>query len=152
MPKNKSTQETKKENYQNFLAWTKSMSDEDYRQIVTHRGTLSRDEISKQCGFGRSSINSNPEIQDDLSVLEKQLRTRNVLPKKADSKTTDDDLPVRDTQKSKNMMNSKKLTRLEQEVTALRAENQKFREALAAYELLEEVLNESGRMPVATNT
>lgn len=145
--KKKSTQEQKIENFNKFMSWKDSMSDEDYKQIVSTKGTLARQEIITQCQFGRSSINSNLKIQKELKKLEDTLRKDGILPPKV-AKSTKDQVTVRDKQSSKNVMGSKKLSRLEQEVTALRAENQKLKNTLIKYKHLDEALNESGRPPI----
>ena len=133
------------ENYQKFLAWISCKTNDDYKQMV-YRGQLSRKEIATECGFGKSAINQNPRIKEALITLEDKLRKKEILPEKVEKKS-EDKLPERNIERVKNQRDSMRLNRLEQENTALRAENQHFKEALKRYQLLEEVISETGRMP-----
>lgn len=133
------------ENYQKFLSWINSKTNDDYKQMV-YRGQLSRKEIATECGFGKSALNQNPKIKEALITLEDKLRKKGILPEKVEKKA-ENKLPERKVERVKNQRDSKRLNRLEQENTALRAENQHFKEALQRYQLLEEVIAETGRMP-----
>jgi len=138
-------QQKSEENYQKFLTWMSNKTDNDYKQMV-YRGQLSRKEIATECHIGKSALTQNPQIKAELTLLEDELRVRGVLPEKVVHKETDN-LPVRDTEKPKNRRDSMRLSRLEQEATALRAENNHLKLMLEKYELLDEAIAESGRMP-----
>ena len=133
------------ENYQKFLSWMNNKTNEDFKQRV-YRGQLSRKEIAAECGFGKSAINQNPRIKHALLVLEDNLRKQKILPEKI-AKKADERPPDRDIEKTTNKRNNARLSRLEQENIALRAEIQHYKEILKRYQLLEEVMTESGRMP-----
>lgn len=140
-----SGQQIAEENYQKFLVWMNNKNDDDYRQMV-FRGQLSRKEIAAECNFGKSAINQNPRIKEALISLENDLRQQGILPEIVESKTSEK-LPERDIDKSRNTFNSARLSKLEQKVTALRAENDSLKETLIRYQLLDEIITESGRMP-----
>lgn len=140
-----SGQQKAEENYQKFLAWMNDKTDDDYKQLV-FRGQLSRQEIAAECDFGKSAINQNPRIKEALKTLENDLRQKGVLPEIVESQTPEK-LLERDIDKSRNTLNSARLTKLEQKVTALLAENDSLKETLIKYQLLDEIITESGRMP-----
>lgn len=140
-----SGQQTAVENYQKFLTWVSSKTDNDYKQMV-YRGQLSRKEIATECHIGKSALTQNPQIKAELTLLENELRVRGVLPEKVVYKETDN-LPLRDIDKPKNRQDSMRLSRLEQEATALRAENNHLKLMLEKYSLLDSAIAESGRMP-----
>ena len=120
-------------------------TDDDFKQMV-YRGQLSRKEIASECGFGISALRQNPDIKKDLEKLEDDLRKRGVLPEKI-KKTKSDKLPERDIESKKNIFNSSRLSKLEQEVAALRAENNGLKEKLIEHELIDEILIDTGRIP-----
>ncbi len=107
---------------------------------------LFRKEIAAECGFGKSAINQNPRIKKALLELEDKLREKGILPEKVE-KSKEDKLPTRNINHVNNQRDSIRLNKLEQENAALRAENQRFKETLKRYQLLEEVIAETGRMP-----
>ena len=133
------------ENYQLFLSWMSRKSKDDYRQMH-YRGQLSRKEIATECGFGRSALTQNKYIREELGNLENNLRKHGVLPKIIENKSTDK-LPERDISKTRNTLNLARLSKLEQEATALRAENDHLKLMLKKYQLLDKAIAESGRMP-----
>lgn len=132
------------ENYQKFLSWISSKTNSDYKQMVL-RGRLCRKEIAAECGFCQSVINQNPRIKKALLELEDKLREKGILPEKVE-KSKEDKLPTRNINHAKNQRDSIRLNKLEQENAALHAENQRFKETLKRYQLLEEVIAETGRM------
>jgi len=137
-------QQIAEQNYQKFINWLSSKIDPDFKQMI-YRGQLSRKEIASECGFGKSAINQNPQIKKALEKLEEQLRLREILPEKVEK--INKDLPERDTQGKQNQLNTTRLSRLEQEVSILRAENDNLRKKLIEYKLLDEAILESGRIP-----
>jgi len=64
-----------------FRAWSSSMSDDDFRQIVyAPMGILNRQEIKKLAGLSDQAIKKNANVKDELKDLEDRLRERGVLP------------------------------------------------------------------------
>jgi len=133
------------ENYLLFLSWMGSKSEDDYKQMH-YRGQLSRKQIATECNFGKSALTQNDHIREELKNLENNLRNHGILPEIIEKKSTDK-LPERDVSKTRNTLNSARLSKLEQEATALRAENSHLKDMLKKYELLDEAISESGRMP-----
>jgi hypothetical protein len=131
------------QNVEAFHKWLLSKSDDDYRQMV-HRGSLNRKEIATECGFGKSALQQNPAIRESLRALEDDLRARGVLP------ALDPDAESVPQQRSDAIRAARtegRLKSVEQENAALRAEVQTLRAALKRYEVLDEVLAETGRLP-----
>lgn len=64
-----------------FREWIKSMSDDDFRQIVySPKGILNRQQIKKLAGLSDQAIKKNENVKAELQNLENRLRERNVLP------------------------------------------------------------------------
>ncbi|MGO1690940.1 VPA1267 family protein [Vreelandella alkaliphila] len=64
-----------------FREWIKSMSDDDFRQIVySPKGILNRQQIKKLAGLSDQAIKKNENVKAELQDLENRLRERNVLP------------------------------------------------------------------------
>jgi len=64
-----------------FMAWSASMSDDDFRQIVyAPMGILNRQEIKKLAGLSDQAIKKNANVKAALKDLEDRLRKRGVLP------------------------------------------------------------------------
>lgn len=74
-----SSRQPRELNLGSFMAWAASKTDDEFRAIA-HRGALSRKEIAKEYGFGRSALDQNPRINEALRDLEDGLRLRGVLP------------------------------------------------------------------------
>ncbi|MFL1484788.1 VPA1267 family protein [Marinobacter sp. LN3S78] len=69
-----------------FQAWSASMSDDDFRQIVYGpMGILNRQEIKKLAGLSDQAIKKNANVKQALKDLEDSLRERAVLPPLTDS-------------------------------------------------------------------
>ena len=135
------------ENVIKFSAWIASKSDDDFRSMVS-RGVLSRTDIATECGFAKSALSQNPRIKEDLKNLEDGLRERGVLPRQADSSTNE--LPEAHERMADGVVcrrDAERLKRLEQENASLRAELAEVKRALSRYTVLQDALNESGRIP-----
>ena len=64
-----------------FREWVKSMSDDDFRQIVySPKGNLNRQQIKKLAGLSDQAIKKNENVKAELQDLENRLREINVLP------------------------------------------------------------------------
>lgn len=135
------------ENIKKFAAWVSSKTDDDFRSLAL-RGVLSRTDIAAECGFAKSVLNQNPRIKDSLQVLEEQLRGRGVLPKPAnDSLGYIAEAPSTPTDVIGRARDAERLKRLEMENASLRAELAEVKHALSRYNLLQEALAETGRLP-----
>ena len=68
-------QQKAQQNLDAFQAWSATQTDDDYKQIA-FRGQLSRTEVAKADGFGKSALNQNPDIRKHLKKLEDNLREK----------------------------------------------------------------------------
>lgn len=136
-----------KQNFAAFLAWSVSKTDDDFRKYV-HKCKLKRSEIAAECCFARSVLIQNPAIKNALETLEQRLRTVGVLPT---SEPVLNPRPQAHTaqkrEPSERQHDSKRLSRLEQENAALRAELNEAKRMLERFELMSEFMAETGRMP-----
>jgi len=140
-----SGQQRSEENLTTFLSWMASKTDNDYKEMAI-RGQLSRQEISRECGFARSVFAQNPRVKDALRKLEEALRSRGVLPALVEPAETDTPLSPQSST-SCVVVDQARLKRLESENASLRAELTKLRADLARYTVMESVLSETGRLP-----
>lgn len=126
-------------NYNKYVAWKATMTDEAYRQIVnTKDGTLLRSEVAKGCGFAVAALRQNTAIRPDFKELENDLRARRILPDKTDSAKANESKSTHYDRKSGDRArDSMRVTALEQQVLELKAR-------LKRYEELAEVLAERG--------
>ncbi|MBA5686082.1 VPA1267 family protein [Rugamonas apoptosis] len=138
-------------NFQKFITWLSSKTDDDFRQIVNMRdGVLSRKEIAAECAFGGSAINQNPRIKAALLGKEAELRERGILPplvtkgEPQSSSVQPKTVPVAGSPKS---FDAERLRRLELENASLKTENQELKRQLDKFAVLREVLSTTGRLP-----
>ncbi|WP_092950571.1 VPA1267 family protein [Paracidovorax konjaci] len=140
-------QQRAEENVQTFLTWVASKTDDDFRELVS-RGVLSRVEIAKECGFGKSALDQNGRIKTALRELEDELRVRAILPPllEADPNKPSPAL-LRETSGFRAAKESERLRRLEQENAALKAEVAELKRVVERYGVLSEALALTGRIP-----
>lgn len=139
-------QQLSQQNFATFNAWVASQNDESYRQIVI-RGVLSRKEIAAQCGFSKSALDQNPRIKSALNAVEKDLRTRGILPAMVAKPLEDDEPRTRESGADKAAFDVIRLRRLEQENASLRAENGELKRQLVRFTVLHDALTLTGRIP-----
>ena len=137
-------QQVAEQNLSSFLAWVTSKRDNDFREYV-HRGKLNRSEIAAECGFGKSALIQNPSIRRSLEELEERLRAAGVLPPLVVS--IQQELPMRDRDARQRCQDGQRLSSLEQENAALRAELAQAKSMLERYKLLASFMEETGRLP-----
>ncbi|ACA84608.1 VPA1267 family protein [Shewanella woodyi] len=131
------------ENVERFELWIASQTDSDFKQIV-YRGRLNRAEVAKGAGFAKSVLRQNPRIKHLLEELELNLRKRAVLPESIETKNQS---KAYDQTENKSIREKQRLTSLEQEMIALKAENTLLRRKLSRFEELSSVLADLGRLP-----
>lgn len=131
-------------NYQAFMAWAASKSDDDFKEYA-YRGKLKRAEIAAECCIGKSALAQNPSIKNALRELEVDLMSRGVLPPVIVA--TDEQPPVRDRQATQRSRDSQRLNALEQQNAALSAKVGALEAKLSELNALDEFLYETGRMP-----
>lgn len=141
-------QQVAEQNHAAFMAWVSGKSDGDFREYV-HRGKLKRSEIATECGFGKSALTQNPAIRSALENLETELRESGVLPPLSMSLPTGQkaEPAMRDPSAKQRQRDGLRLNSLEQENAALRAELQAAKQMLDRNTLMNEFLEETGRMP-----
>ncbi|MGO9379980.1 MAG: VPA1267 family protein [Dissulfurispiraceae bacterium] len=127
-------------NIESFRSWVAGKSDVEFVDYV-YRGQLSRTDIAKECGFGRSALIQNPTIKKELSELEKRLREADILPKLSE---TTDTIPTGCTTTKKE---DDRIKRLECENALLKAELAKKNEFIKHYGMIEQFMTETMRLP-----
>lgn len=137
-------QQRAEQNLATFLSWMVSKTDVDFREIVM-RGQLSRQEITRECGFAKSVLVQNPRVKEALKSLETRLREHGVLPSLAE--VTDTGEPQVMMPNSRAAADKARLKRLETENASLHAELSQLRAALDRYSLMDTVLCGTGRLP-----
>lgn len=147
-------QQKSTQNLTSFLTWQATMTDEGYRQII-FRGALNRGDIAKACLIGKSALNQNPHIKNALKELEDDLRCRGVLPPLTVKAEAESGKPKEyDNTANSRMMDSKRVSLLEQENIELKAEVNELKKELESklsklerFGELSEALAETGMMP-----
>ena len=135
------------QSFQIFQAWLAGKTDADFRQMVS-RGVLSRTEIAKECGFGKSALDQNTRIKAALKAAEDALRERGILPALEEKLPIDGAAPpMREVGPQRAARDAERLKRLEQENASLRAENDELKRLLERYVVLQEALSLTGRLP-----
>lgn len=129
--------------FSSFMNWKESQTNDDFKQIVW-RGQLKRKEIAKACGFAKSVLQSNKDIERELEILEDKLRKSGVLPRKTEARIAEErknrPKPY-ESGKNERAMQRSRLQELEQENMELKAK-------LRRYEELSEVIMEIGVLDV----
>lgn len=110
---------------------------------------LSRTEIARECGFAKSALTQNPRIKMALGKLEKELRSRGVLPEVVQPEASGhpDDMPMREPGQQHVARDAEALRRLQSENATQKAEIAELKRRLAKYEPLHEALVLTGRVP-----
>ncbi|WP_206478091.1 VPA1267 family protein [Halomonas sp. KRD171] len=128
-----------------FDAWCKGKTYDDYKEYV-RADKLNRSEIARECGFTTAAFRQNPNIKSALEALENSLREHGVLP--ATSDTPKIKKPAqRDSGALQRRSDTQRLNRIEQQNAALRAELDAMKAKLEQYNLMDEMLAETGRLP-----
>jgi predicted RNase H-like nuclease (RuvC/YqgF family) len=140
-------QQKAQQNVDAFDVWKATQSDDDFKQI-THRGQLSRVEVAKAIGCGKSALNQNPELKKALKALEDELRGRDVLPKLTETaKASANDKKEYDNKAAKQILNFTHSSSLEAENIELKAKVKELESRLERFGELSETLTEMGFMP-----
>jgi hypothetical protein len=140
-------QQKAQQNLDAFLEWSATQEEDDYKQIA-FRGQLSRTEIAKAVGFGKSALNQNPDIRKLLKKLEDNLRDKGVLPPLTDTAKKEADKPKQyDNTANRKALDSKRSSSLEAENIELKAKIKELEGKLTRFGELSETLSEMGFMP-----
>jgi hypothetical protein len=142
-----SGQQKAQQNLDAFLEWSATQKDDDYKQIG-FRGQLSRTEVAKAVGCGKSALNQNPDIRKHLKKLEDNLRDKGVLPPLTDTAKKEVDKPKQyDNTVNRKALDSKCSSSLEAENIELKAKIKELEGKLTRFGELSETLSEMGFMP-----
>lgn len=111
-----------------FREWIKSMSDDDFRQIVyPPKGILNRQQIKKLAGLSDQAIKKNDNVKAELQDLENRLRERNVLPPLTEAGKASLLAPkLYDASSKKNALDHSRLGKLEAENQDLKVQLEKL--------------------------
>lgn len=140
-------QQKAQQNLDAFQSWVATQQDDDFKQIV-FRGQLSRTEVAKALGCGKSALNQNPELRTSLKKLEDDLRDKGVLPPLTDMAKSEIDKPKQyDNTSNRKALNSRHLSSLEAENIELKAKVKELECQLQRFGELSETLSEMGFMP-----
>ena len=140
-------QQKAQKNVDDFIAWSASQSDDDFKEII-FRGQLNRGEIAKAVGCGKSALNQNPLLKEQLNSLEDGLRDRGILPRLTESAKGASSKPKQyDNTSNRKILDSKRLSSLEAENVELKAKVQELEKRLERYGELSETIAEMGFMP-----
>jgi hypothetical protein len=140
-------QQKAQQNLDSFQAWMATQTDDDFKQI-SFRGQLSRTEVAKAVGFGKSALTQNPDIRAQLKKLEDNLRDKGVLPPLTDTAKKEADKPKQyDNTANRKALDSRRLSSLEAENIELNAKVKELESKLERFGELSETLSEMGFMP-----
>lgn len=111
-----------------FREWIKSMSDDDFRQIVySPKGILNRQQIKKLAGLSDQAIKKNENVKAELQDLENRLRERNVLPPLSEAGKESLSAPkLYDVSSKRNALDHGRLGKLEAENQNLKVQLEKL--------------------------
>jgi len=140
-------QQKAQQNLDAFQAWSATQKDDDYKQIIFN-GQLSRTEVAKAVGCGKSALNQNPDIRKHLKKLEDNLRDKGVLPPLTDTAKKEANKPKQyDNTANRKALDSKRSSSLEAENIELKAKIKELEGKLKRFGELSETLSEMGFMP-----
>ncbi len=140
-------QQKAQQNLDAFQTWVATQSDDDFINIM-YRGQLSRGEVAKAVGCGKSALRQNPALKKSLENLEESLRERGVLaPLSVSTKSEFLDRKEYDHTNNQRLIDSRKVGLLEQENIELKAQVKELKSKLERFGELSETLSEMGFMP-----
>lgn len=142
-----SGQQKAKQNLNDFHQWVATQSNDDFKQIV-FRGQLNRGEVAKAIGCGKSALNQNPVLRDNLKTLEDSLRKKGILPLLNDVAKKEIKKPKQyDNTAHRKVLNSNRLPSLEAENIELKAKVKELEGKLERFGELSDTLSDMGFMP-----
>lgn len=130
-----------------FRAWVATQTDEDFKQII-FKGQLKRGEIAKSVGCGKSALNQNPALRQDLAKLETELRNKGILPQLSQAAKESAKVPQKyDNTANRKSLDAKRLADLEAENIELKAKIKKLENDLDRFSEDRETRAELGFEP-----
>lgn len=145
--KGMSGQQKAQQNLSDFQAWMATQSNDDFKQIV-FRGQLNRGEVAKAIGCGKSALNQNPMLKEELKTLEDKLRKKGILPQLNDAAKKAAKKPKQyDNTANRKNLNLNRLSSLEAENIELKVKVRELEGKLERFGELSDTLSDMGFMP-----
>jgi len=144
------------ERAEEYSIWKGDRTSIDFKGYIRNvRGIvkLSHSGILKDAGIADSLARSNPYIRKDLESMEEDLRKLGLLPQIAhpqdppeasQPQSTEDNIYGRPT---RSLRDKQRIESLEQELAQVKLERDDAREALKRYDMLEQYMSETMRLP-----
>jgi len=136
-------QQLAKINFETFISWKDTQRLDDFKKIIKD-GKLSRTEIAKSSGLGKSSLYQNPSIRNALSELEERLRAYQILPALNESTNPS---RLKHSKENHSKSETKKISALETQNLELKAQVRYLEERLNCFTELSESMIELGILP-----
>jgi hypothetical protein len=142
-------------NHRAFVDWiTERRTNKDWADWIW-KGDLNKSAIAQELRFERKAFYTNKDIEAGLRALEQELREAEILPKLAvNTRKPDPELAGPAVGEKLAINDSKKQTKdaqrirsLEHDNAALREQVKVLRDALGKYEMLQDALERTGRVP-----
>lgn len=130
-----------KENKERFDAWVMERYQARDWSAYVRGGKINRTEIARECGFARSVMEQNPAIKQALADVERDLADQGVLNPSVPT------VAVAPSAEARTERERQRLQQLEQQNQMLRAENDRLKDLLERYQLMDEYLQDTGRLP-----
>ncbi|MDZ4051225.1 MAG: VPA1267 family protein [Limnobacter sp.] len=133
-------QQRAEDNLQKFKAWASSVTTEEIK-LFANGGQLHRTDLAAHLGFSTSVFRQNPKVAEELCRFEKELRDQGVLPQRVDT------VAEKSVRSGMSPIDSQRLKRLQEQNAYQAEEINLLRRRLAKYEVLQEALFITGRLP-----
>lgn len=127
---------------QRVTAWIAEREQQNDYAEYERAGKVNRAALCAELDFGRSVLAQNPAVKEALVAAERRWFSR-------DEETRASHEAARERAEKATATASQAATKLQDDVARLKAENLLLRKRLAKYEVLQQVLSETGRAPRA---
>lgn len=133
-------QQKAEDNLQKFKDWVSSATTEEVKMFA-NGGQLHRTDLAGHLGFSTSVFRQNPKVAEELCRFEMELRRQGVLPQKVET------VSEKKVTSGMSASDSQRLKRLQEQNAYQVEEINSLRRRLAKYEVLQEALFITGRLP-----
>ena len=137
-------QERAKINLSLFERWVEERYAANDWPAYVRGNKLNRNEIANECGFAKSVLLQNPSVRSSLEKLECKLRKSGLL---SNEKRVSFEKCSTVIEEASIRRIKQRLNQVEQQNQLLMAENKTLKRKLKQFNLLDEYLNETGRVP-----
>lgn len=125
----KSFLEVSEENHGRLVEYIQRLRDAELK-IPGRHGKVNKTAVARSCGFARETFQQNLRFAETLDAAVRELGI---------------DVPLAEEPEPRNMADKAAITRLEQQLAALRSENYELRRRLRRYEAVAEHMAGTGR-------